>query len=160
MRIKEFIPLISILSLVLVFTISRQYQYEFSWQNGMLDFMGAFFLVFGFFKLINLREFAQAYRLYDLPSQHIPGYAVAYPFIEIALGLCFLMRYQLMGANIITVVLMLVGSWGVLRALQKKETLVCACLGALFKVPMTYVTLGEDIIMGVMALIMLLRGMV
>ncbi len=116
-------------------------------------------MIFGLFKIINLKEFAQAYRMYDLPSRYIPGYAWVYPFGELALGVCYLMRYQLFAANIITVLLMLIGSVGVLKALQKKETLVCACLGALFKIPMTYVTLAEDAVMGLMALMMLLIGM-
>lgn len=159
MKIKDFVPLLSIIGLVLLFTGVMQYRYGFSWESGMLDFMGAFFLIFGLFKIINLKEFAQAYRMYDLPSRYIPGYAWVYPFGELALGVCYLMRYQLFAANIITVLLMFIGSVGVLKALQKKETLVCACLGALFKIPMTYVTLAEDVVMGLMALMMLLIGM-
>jgi hypothetical protein len=50
---------------------------------------------------------------------------------------------------------MSINSIGVYIALQKKETLMCACLGSLFKLPMTYVTLAEDLIMGLMALIMI-----
>lgn len=158
MKIKDFLPLISIVSLILLFTAFRQYYYGFSWEGAMIDFMAGFFLVFGVFKIINLSEFAQAYSLYDIVSGLIPVYAYIYPFIEIALGLCYLFRYQLFAANIITLILMVIGSIGVLLALLKKETLICACMGALFKIPMTYVTLAEDLIMGIMALIMISMG--
>ena len=82
-------------------------------------------------------------------------YAYAYPFIEIALSVMYLGRYQLTLVNIVTVVLMLVSSIGVAQKLAKKEEIACACLGVVFKIPMTYVTLAEDVLMGVMALIML-----
>lgn len=158
MKIRDFIPFITIISLIILFTILRQYYYGFSGYNAMLDFMAGFFLSFGIFKLINLAQFAEAYSMYDLISHYLPVYAYLYPFIEIGLGLCYLFRFQLLAANIITLILMIIGSIGVFIALQKKETLMCACFGTLFKVPMTYVTLAEDIIMGIMALFMLYRG--
>ncbi|GMU19267.1 MAG: hypothetical protein AMXMBFR12_04590 [Candidatus Babeliales bacterium] len=156
MKVKDFIPLISIISLIILFTAFRQYYSGFSWQGAMLDFMAGFFLVFGTFKLINLTEFAQAYSMYDIVARSIPAYAYLYPFIEIGLGLCYLFRYQLLVANIITLILMIIGSIGVFLALRKKEILMCACMGALFKIPMTYVTLAEDLIMGLMALTMII----
>lgn len=158
MKIKDFLPLISIISLIILFTAFRQYYYGFSWESAMIDFMAGFFLIFGIFKLVNITEFAQAYSLYDIISRFIPAYAYLYPFIEIGLGLCYLFRYQLFAANIITFILMVISSIGVFLALGKKETLICACMGALFKIPMTYVTLAEDVIMGAMALAMIMMG--
>ena len=158
MKIKDFVPLISILSAIILFTVFKQYYFEFSFQGAMIDFMAAFFLVFGFFKLINITKFAQAYRMYDSIAQYSNLYAHAYPCIEIGLGLCYLFRIQLFAVNIITFVLMSINSIGVYIALQKKETLMCACLGSLFKLPMTYVTLAENLIMGLMALVMIVMG--
>lgn len=155
MKIKEFIPLISILNAIILLTAFKQYYWGFSFQSAMIDFMAAFFLIFGFFKLINITKFAQAYRMYDSIAQYSNLYAHAYPFIEIGLGLCYLFRIQLFTVNIITLILMSINSIGVYFALQKKETLMCACLGSLFKLPMTYVTLSEDLIMGLMALMMI-----
>jgi len=37
-----------------------------SWHSVMLDFMAGFFLVFSFFKLLDLRGFADAYQSYDI----------------------------------------------------------------------------------------------
>ncbi len=59
--------------------------------------------------------------------------------------------------NAITYVLMLVSGIGVAIALAKGENLMCACLGMVFKLPMTYVTLFEDLLMAGMALGMLLH---
>ena len=61
-----------------------------------------------------------------------------------------------MATNIITLVLMLVGAAGVLNALLNKQAIRCACLGTALNLPMTKVTLVEDLTMAVMAGVMLL----
>lgn len=155
-KIKDLLPLLSIFTVILLFTVIKQWYQGFSIMGSMLDFMAGFFIVFGLFKIINLNNFVQAYSMYDIIAQRWQWYAYLYPFIEIALGLCYLFRFQLILANSITLLLMVIGSIGIMRALQKKESIMCACLGAVFKLPMTYVSLAEDMIMGIMALIMLI----
>lgn len=156
--LKNFLPLITIVSIIIIFTIARQLYAGFNVTNAMLDFMAGFFIVFGTFKIINLAGFAMAYQEYDLIARHSVAYAYAYPFIELALGLCYLFRYQVMLANWITLALMIIGSASVALELSKGRQIVCACLGAVFKIPMTYVTLAEDLIMGLMAFIMITFG--
>ena len=51
---------------------------------------------------------------------------------------------------------MLIGAVGVLRALLRKDTIRCACLGTALNLPMTTVTLVEDLVMAAMAGAMLL----
>jgi hypothetical protein len=154
--LKDFLPLIIIFAIIVLFTLGKQWLYGFDMATAMSDFMGAFFVVFGAFKVINLPGFVEAYRTYDIVAQRSMAYAYIYPFIELALGIAYLMQYQLFATNLITCVLMFVSSIGVARELAKGKQIVCACLGAVFKIPMTYVTLAEDVVMGVMALIMLL----
>jgi methylamine utilization protein MauE len=154
--LKNFLPLIIIFSIILLFTLARQWYFGFNFMNFMIDFMAGFFIVFGAFKVINLSDFAMAYQEYDLIAKKSKIYAYAYPFIELALGLCYLFRFQMQIANWITLILMIIGSIGVARELAKKREITCACLGTVFKIPMTYVTLAEDLIMGLMALMMLI----
>jgi len=153
--IRDFLPLIIIVSIIVAFTVGKQWMYGFDLAAAMSDFMGAFFIVFGAFKVINLPGFVEAYRIYDIVAQRSMVYAYVYPFIELALGVAYLMRYQLFAINVVTCVLMFVSSIGVARELAKGKQIVCACLGAVFKFPMTYVTLAEDLVMGIMAFIML-----
>jgi copper chaperone CopZ len=126
-----------------------------SGETWMMDFMAGFFLVFGFFKLLNLRAFALNFKAYDLAAMAIPGYAVAYPFIEVGLGVAYLMRWSPLITNSITIVVMGVGALGVLQALRHKKQIDCACLGTVFKLPMSTVTLVEDLLMLLMAVVML-----
>ncbi len=121
----------------------------------MNHFMAGFFLVFSFFKLLDLRGFADAYRSYDVVARKLPAWGVAYPFVELGLGVLYLVNLAPWTTNIITLVVMLVSSIGVLKTLIDKRSIRCACLGTVLKLPMTKVTLVEDLGMAAMAAAML-----
>ncbi len=126
------------------------------WHEWMSDFMAGFFLAFSFFKLLNLNGFVQAYRGYDLIAVRSTAYAWAYPFIELALGVAYLIRWQPQITHWVTLTVMLVSAAGVLSALRKRQLIECACLGTVFKLPMSKVTLIEDLSMAAMAAVMLI----
>lgn len=134
-----------------------------AWSSGsftpaalMNGFMGGFFLVFSFFKLLDVRGFAMSYRTYDLVAAAWPTWGYVYPFVELALGVAYVTGALPWLTNSVTLVLMLVGAAGVLKALLNKRRIRCACLGAVLKLPLTQVTLAEDIVMAVMAAAMLM----
>jgi len=114
-------------------------------------FMAGFFLAFSFFKLLDLRGFVVAYRGYDLLAKRSRAWAYAYPFVELALGALYLVNLYPVWVNALTLVIMLVGSAGVLRALLDQRQIRCACLGTALNLPMTKVTLIEDLTMAAMA---------
>lgn len=122
----------------------------------MLNFMAGFFLVFSAFKFLDLKGFASAYATYDLLAKRWPTYGLIYPFLELALGIAYLFRLMPTATNVATVLLMGFSSLGVLAALRKKQQIQCACLGTVLKLPMSTITLVEDIGMAGMAALMLL----
>jgi YHS domain-containing protein len=122
----------------------------------MAHFMGGFFLIFAFFKLLNLRGFVDSYRTYDILSRLVPVYGWVYPFIELSLGVCYWIGWKPFVTNWITLMVMSLSSAGVARALIKKSRIQCACLGTVINLPMTEVTLFEDLLMVGMALANLL----
>lgn len=155
--ISKFVPLISIFTLIILFTALKHWQRNgFDLMEVMSDFMGGFFVVFGAFKIINWKGFVESYSTYDILAKKSTIYAYLYPLIEIGLGLAYLFRFNLITTNLITLFVMGISSIGVAQALLAKRKIVCACLGAVFKIPMTKVTLMEDILMFVMALGMLI----
>ena len=158
-RIADYIPLIIIFCVIIAITCGLQWYRGFSFIGALSDFMAAFFLIFGFFKIINWPQFVQAYGEYDLLAQKSVAYAYAYPLIEIGLGILYLLRLFPVFTNVVTFIIMCISSLGVLVALRKKNNIVCACLGAVFKLPMTYVSLFEDLLMVTMALVMLIMGL-
>ncbi len=154
-KLRQLKPLLIILGYISVATVLLNYSRD-SWDGAMLDFMGLFFIVFSFFKILDLKGFPDSFRMYDPLAKAVPAYAWAYPFIETALGLMFLMRYQVRLALIVTIVILGITTVGVLKTLLDKKSIQCACLGTALKLPMTEATLIENAIMLVMAGVMML----
>ncbi len=129
-----------------------------SWELSpmMRHFMAGFFIVFSFFKLLDPPGFVSAYRGYDLIARKSKAWAWSYPFVELGLGVMYLMAWAQVTTNLITLVLMLIGAAGVLKALLNKQAMRCACLGTALNLPMTKVTLIEDLTMAFMAAAMLI----
>ena len=125
------------------------------WDQAMLDFMGLFYVVFSFFKFLDIKGFKTSFAMYDPLAGAVPGYGYVYPFIELALGLMFLMRLQIAIALVLTIVILGITTVGVTRSLLSKKEIQCACLGTALKLPMTEATFIENAIMIIMAVIML-----
>lgn len=122
----------------------------------MTNFMAGFFLVFSAFKFLNLRGFADAYASYDLLAKRWHAYGFLYPFLELALGLAYLFRLEPTLTHVATIILMGFSSLGVLDVLRQNRKIACACLGTVLKLPMSTITLVEDLGMVAMAGMMLL----
>lgn len=121
----------------------------------MPNFMAGFFLTFSFFKLLDLSGFASSYAMYDLLAKRLPQYGYVYPFIELGLGIGYLLHGDSRLINLITFLVMTFSTLGVLIAVSKRQKIRCACLGAVFNLPMSTVTIIEDLLMAGMALWML-----
>lgn len=148
-------PIWLIFLFLIVVTVGIQWRSgTFHLMEWMGHFMGGFFLIFSFFKFLNLREFVESYKMYDLPAKYIPGYAWLYPFLEFGLGVAFVLQLAPLITNLFTAVLMGVSLIGVLQSVLDKRKIKCACLGAVFNLPMSTVTIVEDGLMVVMAGVM------
>ncbi len=128
-----------------------------SWSSFMLDFMGLFYIVFSFFKFLDYKGFPVSFKMYDPLAKRIPFYGWIYPFIETVLGLCFLFRFQVDVALVVTLVILGITTVGVTKILLDKKSIQCACLGTALKLPMTKATFIENSIMLIMAVIMLIK---
>ena len=117
----------------------------------MRHFMAGFFLAFSFFKLLNISGFATSYRMYDWVARKIPAWGYIYPFVELTLGLLYLTNAAPIFTNWATVIVLGVSSLGVIESNLNKKKIQCACLGDVFDLPMSVVTIIEDITMVAMA---------
>ena len=123
----------------------------------MRYFMAGFFLVFSFFKLLDINAFANAYAGYDLLAKRWRGWGLMYPFVELALGMAYLANFNPMFTHWATIIVMGFSAIGVIRAVASKTQIQCACLGTVFKLPMSTVTIVEDVGMVLMAAFMLVK---
>lgn len=153
-KFQQLRPLFLILAYLATATVLLNYNRS-NWNGAMLDFMGLFFIVFSFFKLLDLKGFPSSFSMYDPLAKRLPVYGWMYPFIESALGLCFLMRLFIPEALIITLIVLGITTIGVVKTLVDKRSIKCACLGTALNLPMTEATFVENAIMIVMAVFML-----
>ena len=128
----------------------------FETQAVLPDFMGLFFVVFSFFKFLDLKGFQESFRRYDPLAKSLPFYGWVYPFVELALGVLFLMRLEVQLALWLTLGILSITTLGVVRVLLSKQQIQCACLGSVLNLPMTDATLIENAVMIGMAGWMLL----
>ncbi|WP_136481711.1 heavy-metal-associated domain-containing protein [Cognatitamlana onchidii] len=155
--VKQLFPLFLIFAYISCTALLLNFK-TWNVSSFMLDFMGLFFIVFSFFKFLDLKGFTNSFRMYDPIAKQVPLYAWVYPFLELVLGLMFLIRIQIDSALALTLVLLGVTTVGVIKVLLKKQTIQCACLGTVLKLPMTKATFIENTIMIVMALFMLIKS--
>ena len=152
--VKTFYPLFLVMGLIAVSSLAAH-----SFMGWMMNFMAGFYIVFGAFKLLDVPAFASSYSQYDVVAKLFRPWAYAYPFVELALGFAFLFGFNMIALSWIALVLSLVGTLGVVQALQSKKTIQCACLGTVFKLPMSTVTVVENLGMAAMAAWMLFLPM-
>ena len=153
-KLQQLKPLLLILLYISAAGVLLHYK-DWSWSEFMLDFMGLFYIVFAFFKMLDLKGFPESFKMYDPLAKRLPIYGWMYPFIETALGLMFLMRFKVNIALIMTLVVLGITTIGVTKTLMDKKSIRCACLGTALKLPMTEATLIENSIMIAMAALML-----
>ncbi|MEO0570280.1 MAG: heavy-metal-associated domain-containing protein [Bacteroidota bacterium] len=154
-KFQQLRPLFLIFTYLLGASLLLNYQ-EWNTQKAMLDFMGLFYIVFSFFKFLDLKGFPRSFRMYDPLAKALPFYGWIYPFLELVLGLMLLMRFQIPLALITTIVILGITTFGVTKTLLDKKSIQCACLGTALKLPMTEATFIENAIMVIMAFAMLI----
>ncbi|MDQ5930462.1 MAG: hypothetical protein QG594_2250 [Bacteroidota bacterium] len=152
----RLIPLFSVFILIIALSLIRQFLNGTNFMMWMMDFMGIFFLIFGLFKLYDLKGFVQGFQTYDVITKKIPQFGYTYPFIEVILGITYLAGFMFVWQNLIALMLASFGLYSAYVALKNKEEIQCVCLGTFFNLPMTYITLLENGVMFGMALFMLL----
>lgn len=124
------------------------------WMRTVMFFEGLMLSFFALFKLLDVRGFQEGYATYDLITQRIPAWGFAYPFVELGLGVLLLLNAWALPASIAVAMLSVIGLISVSIELKKDRKFQCACLGTALNVPLTKVTLIENTIMLVLAVVM------
>ncbi len=141
--------------IITIAVIAATHQNTFHWMQAMNIFMAGFFLTFSFFKMLDLKGFAESYSMYDIVAKKIKAWGFVYAFLELGLGIAYATNFQPLVTNIVTLVVMSISIIGVLQSVFNKRKIQCACLGAVFNLPMSTVTIIEDALMIAMSAVML-----
>lgn len=154
---ETYKPILLISVYILLVTVLVQMANPvFNWMQWMQHFMAAFFLIFSFFKFLNLKAFSESYAMYDVVAKQVPAWGYIYAFVELGLGISYLVNFDPFVTNLVTLVVMSVSIIGVLQSVLSKKRIQCACLGAVFNLPMSTVTIIEDALMIGMSAAMLI----
>lgn len=156
--LQTYKPILLIAAYILIISLLTQTHTDFNLTNWMNNFMAGFFLTFSFFKLLDLKGFAESYASYDVVAKRWLGWGYVYAFIELLLGVAFLLRFQPLLVNGATFVIMSISIIGVLQSVLNKRKIQCACLGAVFNLPMSTITIIEDGLMIAMSVSMILMS--
>ncbi len=157
---ETYKPILLIFFYISLVAILIQFKNEtFNLMETMQYFMAGFFLVFSFFKFLNLKGFAESYAMYDVVAKRVSAWGYIYAFIELGLGIAYLINFKPILTNIVTFVVMSISIIGVLQSVFNKRKIQCACLGAVFNLPMSTVTIFEDALMIAMSGLMILKMM-
>ncbi|MBL4803786.1 MAG: hypothetical protein JKY71_02885 [Alphaproteobacteria bacterium] len=154
-ELKDYWPLFSLIMIAALAGLALVHAMGGGLMAWMHFFMGFFLCAFAMLKIFNLDGFSDGFAMYDIIAKRARSYGYVYPFIELALGLGYLSFIAPPLVYAATVIVMTVGTVGVISALRKGLDINCPCMGSVLDVPLSTVTLTEDIGMGAMALIML-----
>lgn len=158
MKAKRYWPLAILVLIAVLAASALAFASGANHLGWMHFFMGFFLCQFAMLKLFHPSGFADGFQKYDLIGSRVRAYALAYPWIELILGLGYLSFLFPTWIYSITIIVLGIGAIGVIIALKKGLDLRCACMGTVLDVPLSTVTLTEDLFMIVMALILLLQG--
>lgn len=149
----SYFPIFLIFGYITLITVIIQIiKGSFSWMQWMTHFMAGFFFIFSFFKFINIKGFAESFRGYDIIAKRFAAWGFIYPFVELSFAVMLLTGFQPIAVNIAIFLVMFVSCIGVLQSLLRKSAFQCACLGTVIKLPLSKVTLFEDLLMMAMSL--------
>lgn len=156
-KLKALYPLFLIFGYIILGTLFLSYITSATTEKTMHYFMGLFFIVFSFFKFLDYKGFPDSFARYDPLAKRSQLYAKSYPFIESVLGVAFMFSWQLPLILGITLLILSLTTYGVLKSLINKSEIQCACLGTALNLPMTEATLIENGIMIIMSLMLLME---
>jgi hypothetical protein len=154
----DYWPLVSlvIVSALAALAITIGFLGNLTMTGVMHAYMGVLLVLFALLKIFDLEGFANGFAMYDLIAKRYPAWGYIYPFVELALGLAFFAFFWPTATYIVTIMVFTSGAVGVVLALQRGLNIACACMGSVLLVPLSTVTLTEDVLMVAMAIMLLM----
>lgn len=156
--IRQYWPLISLILVSILSAFAINWRIAGDMTVWMHYFMGIFLAIFSVLKIFHPAKFANGFEMYDILARRTRIYAYIYPFVELVLGLLYLSFILPILTYVLTIVILTFGSIGVIQALGHGLDINCPCMGSILDVPLSTVTLTEDIGMALMALVLLLMS--
>jgi hypothetical protein len=128
----------------------------FSLEMFLMNSMGVFITILGLLKMKDVSKFALMFKQYDPIAGRIAPYAKLYPFIELGIGLLILSGLFVITTQLAVIFIYTATTIGIFSSLNKEKELECGCLGSSVKLPLSKVTVFENLAMVLMAIYVLI----
>jgi hypothetical protein len=151
----EYAKFVGVMLCVVALSLLHASWRGWSVQHFMESFMGVFFVVFSGFKFVGYKQFVHGFAMYDIVAKRSIAYAYAYPFLQLLLGMAYLLGSQNVALHLLVLLVSLVSTVGILQTIRNKQQVHCVCLGNIIKLPLSQISLFEDLGMALMAVLML-----
>lgn len=145
--LKDYLPIIYIYLFSFLVTLNLTFYNDYLLRNSLLVFLGTFSLTFAGLKFYNFKGFLNSFVEYDFVSKKFIFYAYIFPIFELIFGVLFLFQFENFYLEVLCLIFFSINFISVMNALLKKQKYMCACLGGMFNVPLSYVSLIENITM-------------
>jgi hypothetical protein len=146
-KILEYLPVFYVYIFSLLISLNIVFFYDLALRSLVLYFLGFFSLTFGVLKFYDLKTYVQNVLEYDLIAQNFKPYAYIFPFFEVIFGILFILQKEILFLEYFCIALFLTNIAIIANALEKKKNFRCACMGGVFKLPLSYVSLLESLTM-------------
>jgi hypothetical protein len=154
---RNYLPLMIVVLFAFVMSFAiYEGRGQFHTYIFMNSAMGFFLCLLSMFKLFDIADFVEGFRTYDIIAKQFLIYGYLYPFIELSLGLSFLGHQAPLVTNVVMLIVMTISAIGVVKNVIAGIDVHCRCLGTILKVPLSTVSIVENISMGIMAAINIL----
>lgn len=154
-KVQPYTRLIIVVVIITLIAIGAAFYSNTGWHGFMQYLMGGYFFGFGLLQLISLKKSAKMLQAYDPIASRVPVYGYIFPFIQLLLGAAYFTWVVPAVVNLVALAFLLVNTTGVYKVIESKKVVRCGCLGTTLNVPVSKVTLWENLIMVGMAFSML-----
>jgi len=136
------------------FSFLTQLDVPFQWYKVARVWMSIWLAALAWLKLASLSKFADTFCLYHPVAMVWRDFGYLFPFIELTLAILFTVEKMChWSITAVLAVVYLVDAAGVAWALSRGKSLCCGCMGAI-SLPLTWITVSEDIMMVAMCISM------
>ena len=154
---KVYRPLFVVLLFILAYMLIRVSVRPYNGLDVLVnDFMAGFFLVFGILELYTYRSFQEVLKRYDPIAKRFDIYAKVYPITFILFGILLHTNNAVFVISLATIAMLGIQTFGIINVLNSGEKIQCACIGTAFSLPLSWVTVGENLLMILMSITMVI----
>ena len=151
-NIEKYIPCGVVVAMAVLFALAHG---GYSFLSG---FLGFFLCLAAMLKFFDLQGFQQAFQEYDIVTQRYPFYGYLFPLFEMILGLGFITNTLPILVSLLTLVLMSVTAFGVIRCTLSGKKATCAFMGTVFNHALSTMSIVGIVGVALLALINLVRS--